>query len=94
VSRFELCHGTHPEHILGRARCAVCERRTNRATPRGPASLVVRRTIPGMFGTVVGLRQAKRALCMWAALEFRPCGRLKLEISFSIFFRFQFEFKL
>jgi hypothetical protein len=47
-----------------------------------------------MFGTVAGLRQAERALCMWAALEFQPSGRLKLENSFSIFFQFQFELKL
>jgi hypothetical protein len=54
----------------------------------------VGRTVPGMFGAVAGLRQAQRTLCMWAALGFRPSGCLKLENSFSIFFWFQFEFKL
>jgi hypothetical protein len=46
------------------------------------------RTGPVLFSSVAGSWQAKRALCVWAALRFRPGGQFKLENLFSIFFQF------
>jgi hypothetical protein len=91
---LEPCHGMLSECAPGRARCAVRARRADGAVPCGPASLALGRAILGLFSVVVGPWQAERALCLWATLRFWPGGHLKLESSFSIFLRFQFEFKL
>jgi hypothetical protein len=62
---------------------------------RGPASLAVGRVILGLFGAVAGPWQAERTLCMWAALEFRPSGLLKLakKILFSFGFNLNLKFE-
>jgi hypothetical protein len=82
MSRHEWHRATRSEPTLGEARRAQAG-----VMPRGLASLVVGHTVSG-------LQQIERALCMWAALGFRPSGRFKLENPFSVSFRFMFKFKL
>jgi hypothetical protein len=53
-------------------RRAVRALRADGAAPRGPASLVVGRVGPGLFGSMAGPQQAERALCMWPRLGFGP----------------------
>jgi hypothetical protein len=62
---------------------------------RGPASLAVGHVILGLFGAVAGPWQAERALCVWATLEFRPSGLLKLakKIIFSFGFNLNLNFE-
>jgi hypothetical protein len=43
---------------------------------------------------VAGPWQAEHAQCVWATLGFRRSGWFKFENFFSIFFQFEFEFKL
>jgi hypothetical protein len=91
VSHLEPCHGTCSERAPGWVRRAV---RVDGAAPCGLASLAVGRAGPGLFGSVAGPWQAKCAQCVWAALGFQRSGWFKFENFFSIFFQFEFEFKL